>query len=233
MKKLLLTTALVACATTASANEGLGFFAGIYGGYTGSSTTVSATNGGAGAANFNAQNADLGGNGGQGGLLLGLNYMLDSGMVLGLDAFGQFGSHEAKVDRGMGAVQFNQRIKQKYAFGIAARLGYMFDTTHAYVKVGWINSRFEMQQARSVVNPAAPAGPLVTLTQQDNKNLNGLLLGVGADMPVGEAVSVGFSYDFSIYRNHTTAMANAANSLGQARFKPRTHAFNVVLKYKF
>lgn len=228
MKKLLLTTAIVAgMATSASASaDGSGFFAGIYGGYTGSATS-SSVNGytGAGATGLvNISQYDLGGNGGQGGLMLGYNYAMDSGMVLGADLFGQVGSHEAKVTTGNPLIP-TVRIKQKYAFGIAARLGYMFDTTHAYVRVGWINSRFEMNHFTA----RAPAG----VTTNDNKNVNGLLLGLGADMPVGEAITVGFNYDFAMYKENSMNEAGQANPLSNVSFKPRTHSVNVVLKYKF
>ena len=98
----------------------------------------------------------------------------------------------------------------------------MFDTTHAYLRVGYINSRFEMKTTATVGG--------VTATIGDNKNLNGVLIGFGADMPVGEMITVGVGYDYSIYKKHTNPV-NA--TVGFDSYKPRTHAFNVVLKYKF
>ena len=224
MKKLLLTSALVAMTTAASASSS--FYVGAYGGYMGSSTRANTVHQNAAA---NAASTDLGGNGGHGGLLLGYNYAMDNGFVLGADLFGQFGSHEASHTAAAAATNsVNTNIKHKYAFGVAARVGYMFGDTHAYLRVGYINGRHEMTVTDS--NVAASAN-------QTNKNLNGLLLGVGADMPVGEMFTVGLGYDFALYQSHTAAANNAgvaaAANQSTAQFKPRTHAINVVLKYKF
>lgn len=218
MKKLLLTAATVALTTAASASSS--FHVGAYGGYMGSATSVNSIF--RGVANT-AATTDLGGNGGHGGLLLGYNYAMDNGFVLGADIFGQFGSHTASHTAGAGVVQgVNTSIKHKYAFGVAARLGYMFGDAHGYLRVGYINGRHEM----TVTEAANPAN-----TATANKNLNGLLLGVGVDMPVGEVFTVGLGYDFGLYKNHTVTAANQPTTAGQ--FKPRTHAVNVVLKYKF
>lgn len=220
MKKILLSAATLAAMTTVSVASESSFFAAVYGGYMGSSTKVDANIGPTATAATNPTRAsDLGGNGGQGGLMLGYNYAMENGAVVGLDVFGQFGSHEAK-DTNLGmAANLQYTIKHKYAFGVAARFGYMFDTTHAYLRVGYINGRFEMAQ---IANNAAN-------TVNDKKNLNGLLLGLGADMPVGEMITVGFNYDFGLYKKHTVTQA----ATGSAQFKPRTHALNVVLKYRF
>lgn len=218
MKKLLLTSALVAVTSTAAVADGSGFFVGVYGGYMGSSTTYAATN----LALAPTSSGDLGGNGGQGGLMLGYNYAMDNGAVVGLDVFGQFGSHEAKHTQNIPALM-NFVAKHKYAFGIAARFGYMFDTTHAYFRVGYINGRYELTQTSPVLLP-------VPLSVTNKKNLSGLLLGLGADMPVGEMITVGFNYDFALYKSETVTEPTAT---GSSVFKPRSHALNVVLKYKF
>lgn len=222
MKKLLLTSALVAAMSTAAMADTSGFFAGVYGGYMGSSTSADTTNG---LANANTSKVDFGGNGGQGGLMLGYNYAMDNGAVVGLDAFGQFGSHEAEVTNANNNA-LTLGIKHKYAFGIAARFGYMFDTTHAYLRVGYINGRNEMR-----VNQSEPNEVVIATRNIVKKNHSGLLLGVGADMPVGEMITVGFNYDFALYKKETVAAR--INTHNVAEFKPRTHAFNVVLKYKF
>ncbi len=226
MKKLLLTAATVALTTAASASSS--FHVGAYGGYMGSATSVNTVHQNVAA---NTASTDLGGNGGHGGLLLGYNYAMDNGFVLGADLFGQFGSHQAShtvaTAAAAAATSVNTSIKHKYAFGIAARVGYMFGDAHGYLRVGYINGRHEM----TVTDAAVAASANTT-----NKNLNGLLLGVGVDMPVGEVFTVGLGYDFALYKNHTAFANNAGIAVANqssAQFKPRTHAVNVVLKYKF
>lgn len=221
MKKLLLTTALIAAPALAFANEGSHFQAGLYGGYVGSSTHAEAHNTSDPAVTLAC--ADLGGSGGQVGLMLGYNYMMDSGLMVGADLFGQFGSHEATHQN----PDVTLIAKQKHAFGAALKMGYNFDSTMAYFRVGYINSRFDLSQ----IKPIIVAGPPATFPGNtvENSNLGGLLIGVGADMPAGEMMTVGISYDFSMYKSEDLVNADHGN----AEFKPRTHAFNVVLKYKF
>ncbi len=235
MKKLLLTTALVASTVATSAHAESGFFAGVYGGFT------SVTNKIEGFAvqdlnNINPDNLewlrtnDAGGQGGQGGLQLGYEHLFEGGFVAALDLFAQFGS---ATGEGRDQTQAGDIItvshKQKYALGVAARLGYMFDTTLAYFKIGYSHSRFDVGIAQFANNPASV--PAVT----QKMNHNGLVVGIGADMPVGEMITVGFSYDFTIYNKKTYAQAyaNAQNNDIVATLRPRTHAINVVLKYKF
>lgn len=229
MKKVLLTTALVAATSTASMASG--FFVGAYGGVSSVGTKVSN-----GEINSNVPvllatfTNDLSGVGGQGGLVLGYDYACENGFVLGLDVFGQVGNAKGdSINRTNAGINVEISSKQKHAFGVAARLGYRFDTTQAYIKLGYSHSRFDAYVYPRANNPNIPAATTQKL------NLNGFIVGVGADMPVGESMTVGFSYDFTTYKGKRYNVQYAAplNQVATADFRPRTHAVNLVLKYKF
>ncbi len=217
MKKLLLTTALVAATATAAVADGSNFNVALYGGYVGSSTTL----------NYNLQGgvnggkADLGGNGGTVGLALAYDHIMSSGLVLGADVFGSWHRHEAKYSATLG-INRDFESELRYSFGTALKCGYMFDKTMAFFKVGYINSRFEFKGT----NNTTAGTPSVT----KKKNLSGLLVGLGIDLPVGSKMAVGLSYDFAYYKNQSISAANVAD---RANFKPRMHFVNIALKYKF
>lgn len=219
MKKLLLTTALVAAATVitpATASEGLGFNAALYGGYVGSSSTVDRKT----VGGIHSTKTDLGGNGGTVGLMFAYDRVMGNGFVWGLDVFGAWHNHDATSHHKSMAEDAKFEAEMKYSFGTAAKFGYMFSkSTLGFFRIGYINSRFDLKSTNG----------MTTTSAKKHKNASGLLLGLGVDLPLNQKMALGFSYDFGFYKKQKMSHTATADY----DFKPRMHFVNIALKYKF
>lgn len=223
MKKLLLIASFMPFVSMAAMAEGSTFSVGLYGGPTLSSSTNTATlKAVPGTSN---KKSDLGGAGGTVGVMASYDYVMSNKGVWGLDIFGAWHNHTAKQDSKLGALALNTKTKMKYSFGTAFKLGYMFDKAMLFGRIGYINSRFE--------HFSEYVGAPKSSTKK--KNVPGLLLGAGIDLPLGEKMVLGISYDFALYQkqSNTYAPFNTSTTTVTNSFKPRMHFVNVALKYKF
>ena len=222
MKKLLLTTALVAASATSVVADGSNFNAGVYGG-----VALGASKQDAHSINivpgFN-KSTNLGGVGGTIGLNFAYDYIMESGLMLGADIFGAWHSYDAKTDNKSGPISLNHKEKMKYSFGVAGKFGRLFNKTLVYARVGYINTRFEHAVTSNVTGLE---------DKTSKKNISGLLLGLGVDVPVNEKIALGVSYDFAMYKKQTLSQDAGAGRSQEASFKPRMHFMNVALKYNF
>jgi len=187
MKNLLLTTALAFSAITPVMASSSNFNLGFYGGAALSSSTNDAKLTAVGGS-INKK-SDLGGVGGTLGLIAAYDHVMRGGAVLGIDVFGSWHNHEAKQNSQFGALALNTKVKMNYSFGTALKVGYMFDKTLAFARIGYINSHFK----HSSTYVGAPRA------STKKKNASGLLLGAGVDLPFGDKMALGLSYDFAFY----------------------------------
>jgi opacity protein-like surface antigen len=110
-------------------------------------------------------------------------------------------------------------IKLKHFFAAAFSLGYRFDRTIPYIKIGVSSAKWELSNSYTtkIIGPNfAPTAPLKTVSS----NKAGLLLGAGADMFITPQFKLGFEYNHIRYAN--MSMVNDRNKLS---IKPRTNSF--------
>jgi OmpA-like transmembrane domain. len=226
MKKILSTSCLLAYSTLAlvpaaqaSDSPASGFSASIYGGGISSTSKLDRTLTG----NANTTHTDLGGKGATAGLMVAYDYAIKQDSIIGLDVFGSWHNMDSKTNYQDAAQDAQFKTKMNYSFGAAAKFGYkLAGTTLGFFRVGYINSHFKLQSKNYAIDPTDEL-------KNKKKNLPGLLLGIGIEVPVAPKLAFGLGYDFALYKKLTLFHQATANHT----LKARLHFLNASIKYKF
>lgn len=168
-----------------------------------------------------------------GGILLGWGKQLPSNVYVGLEAAWLLESNSAKdllaaPQAAGGANAKNVRFKKKDSLELAARLGFVMGSAMPYVKVGFANSKMEVNFKDYT---AAGAKDL-----KDSKRVNGFLVGAGIDTKVSQKVMVGLSYTFTKYSKWTSKKAKdglGAHADDGIINKARPTSHNVMLRVAY
>ena len=99
-------------------------------------------------------------------------------------------------------------VKRKDGIEFAARMGWVFNQTMPYIKLGWANTKLEATQITVPHNGvAAVPGPGVDSTAQPpltqkflSKRVNGFLVGAGIDMKLNRCWIAGLEYTYTRYQ---------------------------------
>ena len=89
--------------------------------------------------------------------------------------------------------------KRKDSIELAARMGWLFNQTMPYLKLGWANTNLEA--TRVFYSPLVPA---TTITQKFlDKRINGVLFGAGIEYKLNPCLIAGLEYTHVAYRKET------------------------------
>jgi outer membrane immunogenic protein len=141
--------------------------------------------------------ADKHGVGGLAGGQIGCNYQTGM-LVVGIEGEGFWSGMEIKSDD-FGA-SFNNtansvigtaRIRNKWDYDVAARIGVAFDRALVYGKAGWAAGGFDWNYANTAADQFN-----TPFTNQGNSTLDGLLIGVGLEYAFTNNWTAKFEYDY-------------------------------------
>jgi len=208
MKKLAVLLAASAFATSAMAAETsnmTGFYVGANGGYgVGKTTAKNAT---AETKGTMALDGFLGG--------LHAGYQKDFGcLVAGLEGHGYLSNTKGSE---VTSATDSLTAKRKHGLGVSGRFGAKLNSWLTYVKVGYDRAKFTSTEKENGV----------TLPSK-SKNLNGLVLGLGAETMVSSNVALGAEITQTLYKGYTVKTA-ATN----VKINNRVADFKLRLSYKF
>ncbi|MGL5720519.1 MAG: outer membrane protein [Alphaproteobacteria bacterium] len=91
-------------------------------------------------------------------------------------------------------------LKKKSSLEVAARMGIVMNNAMPYVKVGIVNSQFQLKGS---VTPATHVVPMATSTINEKMRLNGLVVGAGIDLKVSRNMMMGLGYTYTTYKAFT------------------------------
>ncbi|AIL12866.1 hypothetical protein IM40_04025 [Candidatus Paracaedimonas acanthamoebae] len=200
MKKLALTVASAAVLASAAnaAMEGKnfsGFYVGGHLGYGSGKTKIKDSTVGA------QTNIDLGSNGVVGGLHVGFGKEFNNKLYLGLEAFGNIGKHEGKINAGTS----NLKFKRENEFGAAFRPGFVCGNALLYVKAGVSSASWKLENHK--------------------KRKIAFVPGLGASFMASEHVVVGVEATHTMYKKHhekgtnVKATARVTDVTGRVSYK--------------
>jgi outer membrane immunogenic protein len=130
--------------------------------------------------------ADRHGVGGLAGGQIGCNYQTGM-LVLGIEGEGFWSGMKVTQDAFDGNFLFGSaRIRNKWDYDVAGRIGVAFDRALVYGKAGWVAGGFDW-------NFATTDG---VFTNQGSATLDGLLIGVGLEYAFLNNWTVKFEYDY-------------------------------------
>lgn len=166
-----------------------------------------------------------------GGVFLGYGKELSTSRVyLGLEAAylmsgekleTKFNLPATATDRVSGEVKAS--LKKKSSLEVAARVGIAMNNALPYVKVGVVNSQFQLKGS---VAPSVAAAPLVPVAVSEKMRLNGLVVGAGIDLKLSRNMMMGLGYTYTTYK-HFRKNANIQD------VKPVSHNVMFRLGYAF
>ncbi len=113
-------------------------------------------------------------------------------------------------------------LKKKSSLEVVARMGIVMNNAMPYVKVGIVNSQFQLKGSVTPATHLAPA----TSTVNEKMRLNGLVAGAGIDFKVSRNVMMGLGYTYTTYKTFNKN-ANVEN------LKPVSHNVMFRLGYAF
>jgi opacity protein-like surface antigen len=90
-------------------------------------------------------------------------------------------------------------LKKKSSLEVVARMGIVMNNAMPYVKVGIVNSQFQLKGS---VTPATHLVP-ATYTVNEKIRLNGLVVGAGIDFKVSRSMMMGLGYNYISYKAFT------------------------------
>jgi len=179
--------------------------------------------------NRRSDKSSLSGKGAIGGLNLGYqHHFTGSRIVAGLDLKGTFSGLSGKSHANANDMyEVADRVKMTNSLGAALRLGVLWHNVLPYVKVGYVSSNWKTQSI------FAPTVSRNAKTNNHKKRLNGAEFGVGIDIPMTEALTVGGEYSFERYQKLSQIHKNTLNADRiNIKYKPTTNQFVLRVKYK-
>jgi opacity protein-like surface antigen len=216
----------VAAVTPYSAhhNHAGGFSVALQGGYSTQNTNfegkyvVGTTN--------RQSSSNMSGEGGLVGLNLGYDYAFKNKLVVGLTVHGELSSLKGKTSNNFPTVSDGYtELKQKHAFGAYARLGYVYHNVVPYIKLGYVNSRFEAESKDTLAGFGNATA---------SKDLSGFQGGIGCEVLINRNWSVLGEYTYSIYERFSYDGRLRDNTkIADIELRPQTNAFVLKLKYRF
>lgn len=186
-----------------------GFYIGVHGGYGWSRLSGDGTFGPASAT----------ARGWLGGGQLGYNYQMGR-FVIGAEADAAWANVKHEEALFAGTITF----KQDYFITAAARLGYAFDRTLVYGKVGgaWTRDKWDGNDG---------IGGTLTATV----NRTGWMLGAGVEQAFWDNWSAKLEYNYLMFGSKTPAFTftGGLGIVGTAEYKVNTHIVKAGLNYRF
>jgi outer membrane immunogenic protein len=161
---------------------------------------------------------------------VGCNYQ-DGNAVFGLEAEGYWANLRTTSGNSFNSIDgesFFTHTRNKSDFDIAARVGIAFDRTLVYGKGGWVwgNFGFDSVETFCCTN-------IDTFTGQ-NKQLNGLLLGVGIEHALTRNWTVKLEYNFLDFGSQPVTFVETFNGRIDTTTRTTTeHASKQIVKVGF
>src|SRR5258705_3500293 len=177
--------------------------------------------------------ADRHGVGGLAGGQIGCNYQTGM-LVLGIEGEGFWSGMKVTQDQFEGTFLFGSaRIRNKWDYDVAGRIGVAFDRALVYGKAGWVAGRFDWNFA------TVPS--LGSFTNQGSATLDGLLIGVGLEYAFLNNWTVKFEYDYLGFEAKNVTFSAFCGPCGQGgststftqNVSADKHIFKVGLNYLF
>lgn len=221
MKKILLAAAALISATAVQAESSsfAGFYAGVHGGVNQLNTKVGFTGG-----TFDL-GKDLGKASGFLGLHAGYGMLASSNVYLGLEAYFGFSGAKVKDFIKDGNDEVSVELKKKSFYGVAARAGYLFNSTSMiYARLGLEGGKYEAKFTTKVGTASIDA--------KASKNTIRPVLGGGLEFAVASNVLLGAEYNYVVGPKvaGTTRLGTSTYNL---KVNTSEHRFGVRLSYKF
>lgn len=203
-----------------------GFHLGLHGGYGVQSTDHRVTN----DNNGTQRGTRIGNGGGVFGASLGYTHVFQSNFLLGLTAHIDHSSIEGKSQQTVeGRTEATLKDKQKRFYGVYARMGYRYGNVAPYVKLGYINSKFDSE----TIDSTSGAGNGVLGVGKKSKNLSGFQTGLGADIALNDRFTLGMDYTYARYERFSfNGIADNGVKVSTTAVRPETHMFMVNVKFK-
>lgn len=92
-------------------------------------------------------------------------------------------------------------LKKKSSLEVATRMGIAMNNAMPYVKVGVVNSQFQLKG--SVAPSVAAGAALAPVAISEKIRLNGLVVGAGIDLKVSRNMMMGLGYTYTTYKAFT------------------------------
>jgi|GEM_PF-4400418 len=162
--------------------------------------------------------------GGIGGFNLGYGKTLYNKFYAGVEATAMFTNlnleNNSRVFTNNTTVKTGLVLKESY--GAALRLGYTMGQCLPYVKVGYVNSKFNAKLQSDDLGYA-----------KADKHLDGLDLGVGVDMKLTDRVLAGFEFSHQEYKKIHYKIFDSTGPVNfESSVKPKVNLFLAKLKIK-
>ena len=150
-------------------------------------------------------------------------------LVLGIEGEGFWSGMKVTQDTFEGNLLFGSaRIRNKWDYDVAGRIGVAFERALVYGKAGWVAGGFDWN--------FATAPPFSTFSNQGSATLDGLLIGVGLEYAFLNNWTVKFEYDYLGFeaKNVTfTAFRPGFSQTFTQNVSADKHIFKVGLNYLF
>ncbi|MGN6670787.1 MAG: outer membrane protein [Candidatus Nucleicultricaceae bacterium] len=227
MKKTLLTASLAVLAFAgisqgAEANKAFnGFNIGLVGGYVTQSSKLDVNT--VGAVPAFSDSSDVGGQGFQGGLLLGWGRVFNCIHHFGVEATAKFASLDGKkVTNTIPAAQLAHKVKQNAQYDLSLRYGpVVSQKVLPFIKVGVSYGSWKSESSSVAIGSGSK-----------NNNQIGFVVGAGAEFDVGHNFSVGAEYNYNYFKDFTYDVRNNAGVVvANVKTRPSSSAFLLRVKY--
>lgn len=227
MKKTLLTASLAVLAFSgisqnaeANCRAFNGFNIGLVGGYVTQSTKLDMNTVPAAASD----SSDVGGQGFQGGLLLGWGRVFSGVHHFGVEATAKFSSLDGKKVTTAGPLDISHKVKQTAAYDLSLRYGVLVSQkVLPYIKVGAALGSWKGETSTNLAGSGSK-----------NKTQLGLIVGAGVEFDVGHNFSVGGEYNYTHFKDFTYDVRTAAVPpvvTNTVKVRPSSSAFMLRVKY--
>lgn len=225
MKKTLMTASLAVLAFAgisqdAQANKAFnGFNIGLVGGYVTQSTKLDVNT----VPAAQSDSSDVGGQGFQGGLLLGWGRVFNCIHHFGVEATAKFTSLDGKkVTNTIPGAQLSHKVKQNANYDLSLRYGpVVSQKVLPFIKVGVAYGSWKSESSSAAIGSGSK-----------NNNQIGLVVGAGAEFDVGHNFSVGAEYNYNYFKDFTYDVRNNAGVVvSNVKVRPSSSAFLLRVKY--
>lgn len=230
--KTTLPSVLLLALPVGSANAAFSLYTGGHLSYTNLNTHLTA------ASNTAALGGDdktaLAGHGMQGGVHLAAHFFPDHYklMFLGLEGAATLSKVHSKDERAVSYHSKGNTLKMHglHSLSLAIKAGpTLANNILLYLKAGLVSSQFKVQSSYNL-------SPLVVHTTaiSQKKKTEGFLIGLGIEVPLNQALSLGFEGIHTQYKPFTVRHSHILTSADYTtyRLRPKSHTFNVKLSWK-
>lgn len=228
MKKTLMTASLAVLAfagigqdAQANSRAFQGFNIGLVGGYVTQSSKLDVST--LPPLVATSDSSDVGGQGFQGGLLLGWGHIFNCIHHFGVEATAKFTSLDGKkVTNTIPAAQMAHKVKQNANYDLSLRYGpVVSQKVLPFIKVGATYGSWKAETSSAAIGSGSK-----------NNNQIGLVVGAGVEFDINHNFSVGAEYNYNYFKDFTYDVRNNAGvAVSTVKVRPSSSAFLLRVKY--